>query len=789
MQELVTLENKKINIQKFSIFTKIQASLGIFSILGMLLSTPNLSSQELIPELQMDGYDSQFMNQYYGQLYFQNNLTTWTNYVQSYVGTARGAWEASVDAVINSYVDSITTTDSFNTVEAYRDYVSKELMSQKSEALLDWESEANRHFLENQEAFVSKLNSSYVDSSYFSRIGQQSLYNQYLNNLAVTQNMQNQIAVSASNWQSTYNQNYQQGLNDFTNNLANITQQYESISNSIANNQTIFQQNLESINQYKTAVVGAIKGMLDNFQTDLDTGASCNLDGGCTYHQKGGALNSAGVLLKDFLDQMRPKVETVALDPSLFFTEISASFSTFLEAQKNIANAKYEFHEENTLTYQSSLGINFDTYRNYSEADINNLINSIRNGSFGTNPAYSTSAWEYEGHGGGIGGLFDPNAHNSTFAKIPDSDIRAMLGAIYNSIIHNGGDLSAVKSVLQGQLGSNYEVTNVLSANLYTDWAGGANGDGLAFWSITKQQGNLYNDRNAFAFWAGDRAIPPFVYYTQYFQMGQIQSGLLYEVKDKNQELLANHWDGTTSSLGNQLSLFADQISPAIANWEAQVQSYNEFYTAWQEEAVRLQADADTQYEQALANLEKEKTLWLNAMEKERIEGMAGWTDLYSQAGQMQTQADYVNFVSAANATVSTMSTGTVPTNASSIASKFDNAIDQLAERRFGVEPPQVSLAPMPSEEGKYYAGGSVGGGLAGNGIRSIQENFLKGTLDYVEGKVGSALGLASISPVSSSGGGSYSILGAASEKTVDVNLTIDGKDVYNHFQETANGV
>ncbi|MDF3823486.1 hypothetical protein P3G55_26670, partial [Leptospira sp. 96542] len=41
----------------------------------------------------------------------------------------------------------------------------------------------------------------------------------------------------------------------------------------------------------------------------------------------------------------------------------------------------------------------------------------------------------------------------------------------------------------------------------------------------------------------------------------------------------------------------------------------------------------------------------------------------------------------------------------------------------------------------------------------------------------------------SSSGGGSYSILGAASEKTVDVNLTIDGKDVYNHFQETANGV
>ncbi|MDF3821469.1 TIGR04388 family protein, partial [Leptospira sp. 96542] len=786
MQTSFTAKNHTVKVRYFSIFTKIQASLGIFSILGMLLSTPNLSSQELIPELQMDGYDSQFMNQYYGQLYFQNNLTTWTNYVQSYVGTARGAWEASVDAVINSYVDSITTTDSFNTVEAYKDYVSKELMSQKSEALLDWESEANRHFLENQEAFVSKLNSSYVDSSYLSRIGQQSLYNQYLNNLAVTQNMQNQIAVAASNWQSTYNQNYQQGLNDFTNNLANITQQYESISNSIANNQTIFQQNLESINQYKTAVVGAIKGMLDNFQTDLDTGASCNLDGGCTYHQKGGALNSAGVLLKDFLDQMRPKVETVALDPSLFFTEISASFSTFLEAQKNIANEKYEFHEENTLTYQSSLGINFDTYRNYSEADINNLISTIRNQSYGGAAIATHSIWGFDGAGGGIYGFFDPATHRPSFNGVTD-EYAGLYNAIYESLLP-GGNFNNLRGVLEAKLGNNYEVTQVFGANLYSDWAGGANWDGFAFLNVLKSQGNLALEGNYFTYWAVDRVIPPF-FYTQFFQMGQIQSGLLYEVKDKNQELLANHWDGTTSSLGNQLSLFADQISPAIANWEAQVQSYNEFYTAWQEEADRLQADADTQYEQALANLEKEKTLWLNAMEKERIEGMAGWTDLYNQAGQMQTQADYVNFVSAANATVSTMSTGTVPTNASSIASTFDSAIDQLAERRFGVEPPQVSLAPMPSEEGKYYAGGSVGGGLAGNGIRSIQENFLKGTLDYVEGKVGSALGLASISPISSSGGGSYSILGAASEKTVDVNLTIDGKDVYNHFQETANGV
>ncbi|TGK77511.1 TIGR04388 family protein, partial [Leptospira noumeaensis] len=277
MQVQLRKEETVAKVREYGTFTRIQATLGILSVFCMLLSTPHtLSSQELIPELQTGEYDRQFMNQFYGQVYFQNNLATWTNRVESYVGTARAAWEASVDSAINAYVDSITTSDSYNSVDAYKDYVYREMQSQKSQALLDWQDKANAHFLENQSEFVTKLNTNYVDSSYLSRIGQQSLYNQYLNNLSVTQNLQSQVAVAASSWQNTYNQNYQQGLNDFASSITNITQQYESIKNSIAQNHTIFQQNLDVINQYKTAVIDSIKGMLDSFQTDLDTGVTCN---------------------------------------------------------------------------------------------------------------------------------------------------------------------------------------------------------------------------------------------------------------------------------------------------------------------------------------------------------------------------------------------------------------------------------------------------------------------------------------------------------------------------------
>ncbi|TGK51718.1 TIGR04388 family protein, partial [Leptospira bouyouniensis] len=313
----------------------------------------------------------------------------------------------------------------------------------------------------------------------------------------------------------------------------------------------------------------------------------------------------------------------------------------------------------------------------------------------------------------------------------------------------------------------------------------------MAWLYISKSQGNLALEGKAFAFWTAARAIPPYVAWTHYFQMGALQAGLLYEVKDKNQEALATHWNGTTSSLGNQLSLFTDQIAPAIANWEAQVKSYNDFYTAWQAEADQLEADAEAQYEQSLANLEKEKTAWLIAMEKERNDGMTQWTNLYQQAGQMQNQSDYVNFVNNANATVTRVGTGDIATNTGSIVSKFDNAIDQLSQRKFDVEPPapQSFTATPAAEEGKFFAGGSSGGfsGLGG-AVRSIQENFLKGTTNYIENKLGSVFGVGSFSPVSGSGG-SYSILGAASEKKVDTTLSVNGKDVFNHFQETTNGV
>ncbi|MCW7464071.1 hypothetical protein, partial [Leptospira limi] len=90
----------------------------------------------------------------------------------------RASWEDQVDEAIFEYVNSITTSDAINDVNAYKDYVFKELESQKAVALTSWEDTANLDLVSNREVFLSRLTSSQLDESYINRMGMTQYYNQ-----------------------------------------------------------------------------------------------------------------------------------------------------------------------------------------------------------------------------------------------------------------------------------------------------------------------------------------------------------------------------------------------------------------------------------------------------------------------------------------------------------------------------------------------------------------------------------------------------------------------------------
>jgi hypothetical protein len=137
-------------------------------------------------------------------------------------------------------------------VNAYKDYVRRNLNSQKLEALVTWEDRANLDLLQNRNEFVAKLNTNRIDSVYLSRLGMDSI--QPFNTDTQSAILREQLTAQANLWSQAYQQGYQNGLTDFS-------------------------HSVQVIDNYKTVVKQAIAGMMSSYQIEL--GKNYTMSEGC----------------------------------------------------------------------------------------------------------------------------------------------------------------------------------------------------------------------------------------------------------------------------------------------------------------------------------------------------------------------------------------------------------------------------------------------------------------------------------------------------------------------------
>ncbi|BDA78244.1 hypothetical protein LPTSP3_g11740 [Leptospira kobayashii] len=801
-------ETLSVAEDSYSLTTKIQASLSLFAFLFSLLFAGSIASQEVIPQLQMEAYNSNLMNQVYGQSYFLNSLSAWTDQVTYYKGVLRAYWEAAADDAIYNYVDSITTSDAFNSVDAYKDYVFKELDSQKIAALNIWENQANLQLLENRNEFVLKLNTDRVDQSYLSRLGIQGTFNQPQDPNASTQELQRQIASAANNWNTNFNQSYQAGLNDFANSLNTIQNKYDSFLQSMNDSEATFTDNLSAIDSYKTVVKDAIRGMVGQFQGMIDQ--PCNQATSCLYRDgNNGGLNTAGQTLNDLVARLNTVLNNQNLDSSNVLTTISSEINSFLSNQTNAARLTQIDYSNQVTTTQTSL----NPPSTYGLGNVSSLITAVNNGtlSFYDLQSSQTSQWRVDTSG--------------IFSGIVDPFIETMIRSITN------GNSANIKGIIESQIGGGRTAT-VLATNVYTDWNGGSNGDGWAYFRALNTEMNLNRDGAATWNWGAERFIvsPP-AYWINWFQMGRIGYQVVYEMYDPNAQALATYWNGNYTSLNGQLAQYQNNITPAIGNWESQVASYNSFYEQWKTSADALKAQAQADYENSMADLESKKSAWLNQMEAERNAGLNQWDQLYSNASSSggQNAQSVASSIQAVNSSVS--SGINIATGTQSILDNYNNKLDTLASTEFTFtdttkryEPAladtgiQKQLDPFAQigNLGADYSIGNITKGELGNklafsgGIKQAFNDISDSTIRYgigastggfSNGTFGSlqqaAFNSTGITPKNTDVAGGetsfttqkFSILGAANEKKIDTSLSVDGKDLTEVFGKTANGV
>ncbi|TGN14027.1 TIGR04388 family protein, partial [Leptospira ilyithenensis] len=136
-------------------------------------------------------------------------------------------------------------------------------------------------------------NTNRVDTTYLNRIGVQTTLSGQDTYTQAAQ-LQQQIANARNQWSQNFNQNEQQGFNDFATSLQTIESNYSQFLDSMDESEATFQTNLNAIDSYKSVVKSGIQGIVDQFKTMLaDT---CNKTDDCVYKKANqGGLNDAGI--------------------------------------------------------------------------------------------------------------------------------------------------------------------------------------------------------------------------------------------------------------------------------------------------------------------------------------------------------------------------------------------------------------------------------------------------------------------------------------------------------------
>ncbi|TGL23041.1 TIGR04388 family protein [Leptospira yanagawae] len=708
----------------------------------LILFGYSLRSQVLVPDLEVPGYETNFMREVYGRSYFLGSLSSWNEQVLYYQDMLRASWEDRVDEAIFEYVNSITTSDAINDVNAYKDYVFKELESQKAVALTSWEETANLDLLSNREEFLSRLTSSQLDESYITRMGMTQYYNQ-LKSYQEAQRLQSEIQAAANSWSQNFNQNFQQGINDFTTAFGNIESNYQNLLNSIDANDQAFQTNLNAINEYKSFVKDSIRSVITSFEEEL--GKSCSERYGCVYRDANNELNQAGQKLQSLVNLIKPKLNDNALNPTMELTLFSQQMRDFLADQQIGADTEFNKYNPWVTSLQTNPFVQYvlsDSYSGYqySSGTKANLESYVRNGGYDYWSSVTGRPSWWTGEGDNDFGLLD------------------LVNAL--QVDYNNGDsgYTQLSNVLRGLLGPGKELTQIHLANAFARDIEQRNnakflGYQIAYVDRSGREGNMLAGANSFSYfglppgqtgwnqWTALRCAP-FGCWVDHHQMDSVSIAISYSVKDTAIESQANYWKSIDTSMQGQVGKYNTEILPAVQNWEAQVANYDKFYTEWKVQAQEAKEKAQADYEASIASLEEEKQAWIANSQNEYRDGYLQWSELSANAQSGKAALTDIRTEIRAISTGSNASV-TRPVGLSALVDSFTTKIESIANQGF-------TFTDQPVD------------------------SFLNTTTRLQAGE---------------SSTGSYTLLGAFNQKSVSTSLEIGGKEFSSIIQGTTTGI
>ncbi|TGN09565.1 TIGR04388 family protein [Leptospira bandrabouensis] len=579
------------------------------------LFTFEVYSQSLSETWNPPIYQPSEYSEFYGGVYFSNSLEEWDYKVEEVLFQSISQWKETAEIMVEQMLALEDGSDAFIANEGYLDERRKSLFSEVTVLYSAWERELMDDYFDNRNSFLHKLETGKVDSLYFQRIGQVSMYEEFTKEELKINENRNRILESAKEWEFQWNQTRQEGLDSFSNSFTELESDYQAYIQSLAETEIRFSDNLTAINSYKETIKTALREMVSQLQLGLDS--ECSVNTGCQYKNFDGSFNEAGKLFSKFIGDLALELNGPNIDPDSIFTLISTKIRDFLSNESNKAFSEYLRYHDQIYTYQTGFQINLDQTK--AKFDLGGAQWNLRNQSFWQ----LSSDKRYENWlAGGSGEI-------GNFGRVYDSELRAIFQSIHNS------NYQSLASIINGRLGEGRSVQSILSANLYTDVYNYINNEKLGDFYIPFDRayhtsGNLLLDgKDKYGLWLAERYLSVGTPKRLDLQMGAIGYSVLYEMYDDNSYQTSLYWNGNYSQLGGQRDHFQNTLLPAVSHWETKVKEYSDFYENWKENRENLIADAKTKLDTNRMELERSKEDWLSRLEEEKRNGLNSWTELY----------------------------------------------------------------------------------------------------------------------------------------------------------------
>ncbi|TGL22097.1 TIGR04388 family protein [Leptospira levettii] len=537
-----------------------------------------LSAQVAVPVLNNQQFQNQDLMEAYAIADRQaTSVEHWDTLVNSYLYNLYTNWQEAADAKITEFVAAVNTSDAYNSVEAYKEYVYNGLQSQKAILEQNWMEEAETSIQLRRESFLlsntlSTYNSVEVNST-------QTQTNLGTNpNQNVIDQAQEAVRIAREQWEREHANAVASGLFQYELAIGSADRTYDNLVSQIATTESQFLTQLENLRTYENNVRTQISTKVNQLQAYLASNSVFyQTDANGTPIIDNNHLTSDGQNLKSLMTQMQ---DAIANKSSL--TTISGMLKDYLAAQESVAAS-------NKAYWQG---------RVYGVSDLNNIISAA-------------------------------NVGNN---YLSDGVIAAI-----KSYYDNGNDVNALKSFINQKLGLNTNFKYVQSISSIDIVGISSNYNPYPVTIGSGGVGESYSSVGdaAFTYWAtGCGYWGVFLCITQDFQEESVRTKLEFTLYDANADSNASAWGSYSTSLDGMVTTWGSSVIPAISNWESQVSLYASQYAAWKAQSESILAEAALTRDAEVSGISEARANWLSKMNALQQSGEVVWGTVESSLSE-----------------------------------------------------------------------------------------------------------------------------------------------------------